>query len=299
MLQLVDLRKRYGDVAALAGVSLDVPPGSLVGFVGRNGAGKTTAMRVALGLTEPDAGEVRWQGRPIGEDVRRRIGYLPEERGLYPKMKVVDHLVYLGRLSGMTRHDAEAASTRWVERVGLGDRSSAKVDELSLGNQQRVQLAAAFVHGPPVAVLDEPFSGLDPVGVDVMAEALREAVADEVGCVFSSHQLELVERLCDQVVIIESGEVVASGAIAELRRRAAPRHLRVELEPPAGADGSWAARLPGVEVVRADGDAVVLALPEDGDEQAVLGQAMAVGRVRHFSLVTPTLSELFREVVRA
>lgn len=212
MLSLVNVDRRFGDVVALDGVSLSVPAGRCVGFVGRNGSGKTTSMRVALGLVEPDGGQVLWNGSSISDDDRLRIGYLPEERGLYPGMSARDQLVLFARLAGRARPGAVEAAEAWLERVGLSDRGGEPVEQLSLGNQQRVQLAAALVHDPEVLVLDEPFSGLDPIGVDLMADVIRERVAGGAGVLFSSHQLELVERLCDDVVIIEAGRVVHQGA---------------------------------------------------------------------------------------
>lgn len=205
------LRKRYGDIVALDDVGFEVRAGELFGFVGSNGAGKTTTMRIMLGVLEADAGEVSWDGKPITRHTRSRIGYMPEERGLYPKMKVVDQLVYLAELHGLAPNDAHAAAERWILRLGLGERRSEEVQKLSLGNQQRVQLAAALVHEPDVLVLDEPFSGLDPVAVDVMSQVLREKAAQGVPVVFSSHQLDLVERLCDRIGIIADGRMVAVG----------------------------------------------------------------------------------------
>lgn len=298
MLELRQVTRRYGDVVALDGVSFRVEQGRMQGLVGRNGAGKTTAMRIVLGLTEPDGGEVLLKGSAIDDAARRRIGYMPEERGLYPKMRVTDQLGFFGRLSGMAPADASAAAARWVERLGVADRAGDRVDELSLGNQQRVQLAAALVHGPDLLVLDEPFSGLDPVGVDVLSGVLQEEVARGAAVVFSSHQLELVEKLCHAVTILDRGRVVADGPIGELRRRRGGRRLEVVVR---GAPAGWvaAAGLPGVTEVGSDGDQVVLQLADGADSHAVLDAARAAGRVEAFTPRTPTLTELFREVVQA
>jgi len=196
-------------------VSFSVAPGQMFGFVGPNGAGKTTTMRIVMGVLEPDAGEVRWGGERLDFGVRRRFGYMPEERGLYPKMGVRSQLTYLASLHGV---DApEASADRWIARLGLAERADDRVEELSLGNQQRVQLAAALVHEPEVLVLDEPFSGLDPVGVDVLSGVLGDYAATGVPVVFSSHQLDLVERLCEAVAIIKDGRLVASGTVEDLR----------------------------------------------------------------------------------
>src|SRR5215216_6672994 len=201
VLELKGLTRRYGEVVALDDLSFSVAEGQMFGFVGPNGAGKTTAMRIVLGVLEPDAGEVRWRERPCDAGARARFGYMPEERGLYPKMRVGDQLVHFARLHGLDRAAARAAADRWLERLGLEAVAGRRTETLSLGNQQRAQLAAALVHDPELLVLDEPFSGLDPVGVDVLSEVLRERAGAGVPVVFSSHQLELVERLCDAVAI--------------------------------------------------------------------------------------------------
>jgi ABC-2 type transport system ATP-binding protein len=216
-LQLRDLRKRYGETVALDGVSFTVGEGEMFGFVGPNGAGKTTTMRIVLGVLAADSGSVTWRGGPIGAAERRRIGYMPEERGLYPKMRVRDQLVYMARLHGAGEADAGAAADRWLERLGIAERGGDPVEALSLGNQQRVQLAVALVHEPDLLVLDEPFSGLDPDGVDALSGALTEEIrARGVPVIFSSHQLELVERLCDSVAIIAAGRIATSGRLEEL-----------------------------------------------------------------------------------
>jgi ABC-2 type transport system ATP-binding protein len=294
-LQLIDLRRRFGDVVALDGVSFEVDEGTVVGFVGPNGAGKTTAMRIALGVLEADAGEVRWRGRPVDPPARRRFGYIPEERGLYPKMRVLDQLVYLARLHGVGRASARSRALEILEILGVADRAHDRVEALSLGNQQRVQLAAALAHDPELLVLDEPFSGLDPVGTDVLIEVLNhERRTRGVPIVFSSHQLELVERICDRVAMIADGRIVAEGAIAELRASRARRLVRVEV---VGAPDGWYESIPGLRPEGVVSDGVLLELADGADEQRVLDLARSVGEVRHFSLVQPTLAELFREVV--
>ena len=294
-LQLIDLRRRFDDVVALDGVSLDVDEGSMVGFVGPNGAGKTTAMRIVLGVLEADGGEVRWGGRVVDGTARRRFGYIPEERGLYPKMRVLEQLVYLARLHGVSRAAARSRGIEILETLGVADRSKDRVESLSLGNQQRVQLAAALVHEPDVLVLDEPFSGLDPVGADVLIEVLEhERRSRGVPIVFSSHQLELVERVCDRVAMIVQGRIVTEGGIDELRASRARRLVRVEVS---GAPADWYESIPGL---RREGEVlggVILELADDIDDQRILDLARSVGEVRHFSLVRPTLAQLFREVV--
>jgi ABC-2 type transport system ATP-binding protein len=295
MLELIDLRRRFGDVVALDGVSFEVPPGRIVGFVGRNGAGKTTAMRISLGVLEADAGQVRWRGEAIDTGVRRLFGYMPEERGLYPKMRVLEQLVYLARLRGVPKDRARARAEGLLATLEVIGDPRDRIESLSLGNQQRVQLAAALVHEPELLVLDEPFSGLDPVGVDVLANVLqREAREDGVAVVFSSHQLELVERLCDEVVLIDRGQIAARGTIDALHASRDRNLWRVEVR---GADERWWDVLPGVTAARVDGDAVVLDLATSIDPQRLLDLARGAGDVVSFGAVRLTLAELFREVV--
>jgi ABC-2 type transport system ATP-binding protein len=296
VLELDGLSRRYGDVVALDELSFTVQDGQMFGFVGPNGAGKTTAMRIVLGVLEADRGEVRWRGRPADPETRRRFGYMPEERGLYPKMRVRDQLEYLARLHGLPARAAAESADYWIERLGVAGRATDRVEQLSLGNQQRVQLAAALVHDPELLVLDEPFSGLDPVGVDVLAEVLAGRVADGVPVIFSSHQLELVERLCEAVAIINKGRLVAAGPVAALRSAGRERRYQVEVT---GAAEDWTGGLPGVTVVEKADGRVVVELREGGDEQQVLDAARAAGRVTHFSELQPTLSDLFREAVQA
>ncbi|NIJ10357.1 ABC-2 type transport system ATP-binding protein [Saccharomonospora amisosensis] len=292
-LELDSVSKRFGNLVALDGVSFEVRPGELFGFVGSNGAGKTTAMRIVLGVLEADAGEVRFDGHPINHETRTRIGYMPEERGLYPKMKVSDQLVYLARLHGMSSDRAHQSAQTWISRLGLADRRGDEVQKLSLGNQQRVQLAAALVHDPAVLVLDEPFSGLDPIAVDVMSSVLREKAAAGVPVVFSSHQLDLVERLCDRVGIIRAGRIVACGAVAELTEGAG---TRITVTAPLAPQG-WAAELSGVKVLSQEGETTVVELAPGTDDQIVLKAALATGPVREFTKTHPSLVELFRNVV--
>ena len=295
MLELDDLRRRYGDVTALDGLSFAVPPGQVFGFLGPNGAGKTTAMRAIAGVASLDGGEVRWRGQPIGQEVRRRIGYMPEERGLYPAMRVLEQLEYLARLHGLTAAQARAAALSWTERLGLADQGQAKIEALSLGNQQRVQLAAALAHGPELLVLDEPFSGLDPAGVDAMSQVLAERAAAGVTMLFSSHQLDLVEHLCQSVAIINRGQLVAGGAVKDLGQAG---KLRITVRVAGDDAGRWAQDLGGAASVENNtGGAVLLALRNRADAQAVLDRARAAGPVEHFTFERRKLSEVFRDAV--
>ena len=294
-LELIDLRRRYGDVVALDGLTFNVPPGQVFGFLGPNGAGKTTTMRAIFGVVTLDGGEVRWDGAAVSEQARRRFGYMPEERGLYPSMAVADQIEYLGRLHDMTGPAAHAAARDWLRRLGLAGRETSRLDALSHGNQQRVQLAAALVHDPALLVLDEPFAGLDPAGVDEMSKILTERAVAGVTVLFSSHQLDLVEHLCEAVAIINHGRVVAQGAVADLERGDRPRlAVRVAGDPA----GAWAQRV-GPTVAKLEGTEdgnVLLALAPGADSQQVLDAARAAGAVENFSFATRRLSQVFRDV---
>ncbi len=292
-LEIDGISKHYGEVVAVQDLSFGVHAGELFGFVGRNGAGKTTTMRIVLGVLAADGGRVRWDGKQLDFAARRRIGYMPEERGLYPKMRVLEQLAYLGELHGMAGRDARAAATVWLDRFGLAERRDAELQSLSLGNQQRVQLAAALVFDPEILVLDEPFAGLDPVAVDVMTAVLRERAAAGLPVIFSSHELDLVERICDRVAIIDKGHLVVCGTVEELRR-GGPARLWVDA--PAASPG-WAEALDGVTLIRADGSRVLLELPPGADDQAILRAALATGPVREFRRAEPSLVELFRDVI--
>jgi ABC-2 type transport system ATP-binding protein len=243
-------------------------------------------MRIILGVLGADSGEVRWHGAPVDAATRTRFGYMPEERGLYPKMHVRSQLVYFAALHGVER--PEHAADRWIERLGLTERAADRVEQLSLGNQQRVQLAAALVHEPELLVLDEPFSGLDPVGVDVLSGVLSEYASTGVPVVFSSHQLELVERVCEAVAIIKDGRLVASGTVDELRGEGTGA-VRVVVE------GAPDFAVNGAQVLDRGPKGTIF---EGADPDTILDAARAAGRVTYFALERPTLTDLFREAVK-
>lgn len=291
LIELEGLSRSFGDLKAVDDVSFTVPGGQMTGFVGGNGAGKTTTMRMIMGLLATHGGEVRWNGAPITAADRRRIGYMPEERGLYPKQKVLDQLVYLGELSGMTAAAAKASVMEHLERFGLADRAGERVEKLSLGNQQRVQIIAALMTSPDALILDEPFSGLDPHAVDSMVDLLREHTARGVPVLFSSHQLDLVERLCDRLVVLNKGRVVAAGAVDELRR-AGPERYRITLE----GDAGWVRDLAGIHVHDVDGTTALLEFTDERARPALLTAAVARGDVLDFARLIPALSEIYREV---
>ncbi len=294
LLELEGLTRRYGRLTALDGLSFSVPAGQVVGFLGPNGAGKTTTMRAVFGLTDLDAGMVRWNGVPVGQAERRRFGYMPEERGLYPAMLVGEQLEYLGRLHGMSAIDAQTATTTWLERLGIADRAVSKVDALSHGNQQRVQLAAALVHGPEVLILDEPLAGLDPSGIDAIGDVLAEQARSGRCVLFSSHQLDQVEDLCESVTIIDHGRLVVTGKVDDLAR-SGPRRLVVRVE--GDRDASWARGIAGVTISEVDGGAARLVLDQSMDSESLLRVAMAAGRVTEFVFERRRLSEVFREAL--
>lgn len=288
----MDLHQRFGDVVALDGVTLAVGEGELVGLVGRNGAGKTTAMRAIMGILRPDAGEVRWQGHPIGDDERLRFGYMPEERGLYAQMRIGDQVTYFARLHGLERRAAAQAAESWLARLGLRGRAQDLLVTLSHGNQQRVQLAVALAHDPQLLVLDEPFAGLDPEAVDSLSEVLREQGAEGRSILFSSHQLELVERICRRVVVIDAGRVIAAGTLAELRE-CFPAQLRVRV----GSSTHWAPALDGVRVLSSDEDGVLLLVDPGVDSQAILRAAQKAGPVERFAFESAGLIDLYRQMI--
>ncbi len=294
-LELTGLRRRYGDVVALDGLSFTVPAGQVFGFLGPNGAGKTTAMRAIVGVASLDSGTVRWNGKQIDQEARRRIGYMPEERGLYPSMKVLEHLEYLARLHGLPVAKARAAAEHWSERLGIAGKGQVKIEALSLGNQQRVQLAAALVHEPGLLVLDEPFSSLDPAGVDAMSGVLAERAAAGVTMMFSSHQLDLVEHLCTSVAIIHHGTLVAQGTVEGL---ASGGPLRVLVKVTGDDEGAWTRKLAGpASVDSISAGLAAISLASRLDAQAVLDLARRSGPVEQFGFARRRLSEVFRDAV--
>jgi ABC-2 type transport system ATP-binding protein len=291
VLEVEGVTKRYGAVAALAGCSFQVRPGRLTGFVGPNGAGKTTAMRTVFGLVTPDAGTVRWHGHGVTDADRRRFGYMPEERGLYPRMRVTDQLIHLGRLSGLSAAAAAREADRWLDALGLAERKTSRLDDLSHGNQQRVQLAAALVHSPQLLVLDEPFSGLDPIAMDAMSALLSDIARDGAAVLFSSHQLDVVEHLCEDVVVIDHGRVVLTGDLDAMRDAAPERYLDVTI----GRDPERLLHLCDAEVVAHEHGRVRLRIRRDIDPVTLVA---GLGRdVVRLAYEPPTLSELFRTAV--
>ena len=294
MLQVRNLTRRFGDKTAVDSVTFDIPSGQMTGFVGANGAGKTTTMRMIMGVLSTTSGEILLDGAPLDAEARSSFGYMPEERGLYPKQPILDQLVYLGQLHRMSSADARKGAVELLERFGLGGRTKDKLESLSLGNQQRVQIAASLLHKPTVLILDEPFSGLDPVAVDSMVELLRERTSAGVPVLFSSHQLDLVDRLCDNMVVLQQGKVIASGTGDDLRAKAVNRH-RLTISPDAG----WVRDEPGVRVLDVAGPTAILQFDDDDARQRLLATALTRGSVEEFAPIRPSLSEIYREVTAA
>ncbi len=296
-LELIDLHQRYGEVAALDGCSVAAPRGSMFGFLGPNGAGKTTAMRTVFGLVQPDSGSVRYLGRTIEPGDRLRFGYMPEQRGLYAKMGVANQLTYFGRLHGLTKADAASSASRWLERLGLADRSDHRLETLSHGNQQRIQLAAALVHDPELMILDEPFSGLDPIGVRDMAGALKQQVTDRNATViFSSHQLDLVEDICDQVAVINRGRIILEGSLAGLQADSPMRMFEIETTH---QDDAWLPEEWRDHVISKTRGRVRMQFPTAHgiDPDALLDRVRSLADVVAFGFEPPSLSELFLSTV--
>jgi ABC-2 type transport system ATP-binding protein len=292
MLEISDLYQRFDDRVAVDKLSLAVNGGEIVGLVGRNGAGKTTTMRAVMGIYRPLGGSITWSGHPVGLSDRLRFGYMPEERGLYPQMRVLDQIAYFARLHGVHLSVATSEAQKWITSLGLQGRELDRVVALSHGNQQRVQLAVALVYQPELLVLDEPFAGLDPSAVDSLSEVLRAESARGTAVLFSSHQLDLVERLCDRIVILEKGQVLAGGTLDELRSRV-PQRLRVRV----ATSADWTANLKGIEILSKDPHGVLLAVTAGMDTQAVLQLAMTAGQVEHFGFESGGLVELYRQLV--
>ena len=295
MLMFDAVTKRFGPLTALDRCTFTACPGRLTGFLGPNGAGKTTAMRAVFGLVELDAGTVRWRGRPVRAADRARFGYMPEERGLYPRMRVRDQLVYMGQLSGRGAKDVTRSVDAWLERLGLAGRAADRLDRLSHGNQQRVQLIAALVNEPDLLVLDEPFSGLDPIAMGAMSDLLSGLAAKGATVLFSSHQLDLVEDLCQDVVIIEQGRIVLAGELKDLRAAVPERFIDIRYQ---GAAPDWS-RLAPATLVEANNGRARLRVGSGVDVAAVLATLQDSADIVSFTYQPPTLSELFCEAVAA
>jgi len=297
-LVLSNVARSFGDVVAVRDVSFTVPAGITFGLLGPNGAGKTTTMRMILGILVPDRGSVAWDGKPVDLDVRRRFGYLPEERGLYGKLKVREQIAYFGRLHGVMPPDDTKRADAWIERLGLGDYANRPCAELSKGNQQKVQVACAALHEPELLVLDEPFSGLDPVNAETLLEVLRMLKDAGTTLILSSHQMWQIEDLCESFCVIAGGTVRAAGTIGELRS-AWPTRI-IEVEPVADPlrrvlDTTLGAR----RLPEADRPVLAYEIPADADTASLLRRLVAAGDVTRFERVDPSLRDIYLRAIGA
>lgn len=286
--------KRYGSHVAVRELSLRIPGGCIFGLLGPNGAGKTSTIRMMMNIYEPDSGEIRFDGHRLGDDARRRLGYLPEERGLYKRLRVAEHLEYLGRLKGLSRGVARTRTDEFLERLELTSRARSRIEDLSKGMQQKVQFAAALIHEPSVVILDEPFSGLDPVNVQLLIDWMKELKKKGVTIVFSTHQMDTVERLCESIALLYRGELILEGSLAEIKARASEGLYRLQFEP---GDHFVPAARGIVAAMRREGAWIIQLQPEkDGDW--LIRRAQQAGSIRRFERIEPTLHDVFIEAVR-
>ncbi|MHB8458546.1 MAG: ABC transporter ATP-binding protein [Candidatus Limnocylindrales bacterium] len=289
------LTKRFGTVLALDGVGFRVEPGEVFGFLGANGAGKTTTMRIVLGILAADAGTVTWRDRPTVELPRRTWGYLPEERGLYGRMRVLDQLVFFARLYGIDERTARRDVHGWLERFRIPEYAGRRAEELSKGNQQKVQFIAAILHDPEVLIMDEPFTGLDPVNAALLKEAFAELRERGRTLIFSTHQMDTVEELCESIAIVDRGRVVVGGRLTDVKRASGRRFVRLAMED--DPELAWLAEIRGVTVVRSGLDYTEVEIARESDPGTILAAAIAHGAVRRFEIAEPSLEAIFIEHV--
>lgn len=291
MLAVQQVTKRFGSHAAVDQVSFQVNPGEILGLIGQNGAGKTTTFRMIMGFLTPDAGQIAWQGRPMANLDHHFIGYLPEERGLYPKMTIEEQILFFGQLHGMTRKAVSGQLDAWMARFQVKGKRTDKIKDLSKGNQQKVQLIAALIHMPKLAILDEPFSGLDPVNAGLLESGIRLLQKAGTAIIFSSHDMRNVAALSDRVVMLRDGQMVLSGTVDEIQKQYG--RTRILLEQPA-LNRAELATLPGVSSVRENGDRYTLILKDEAAGAAIFKAVSAGGYIQTFSQQAPSLDEIFR-----
>ncbi len=297
-LMLRGVSKSFGSFQALKDLSMEVREGALFGFLGPNGAGKTTTMRMILDLIRPDSGQITWNGTPVREVARRSFGYLPEERGLYPRMEVEAQLLFLARLSGLSKQDAERALEEWLERFQISANRHKKIEELSKGNQQKVQFLATILHDPTILVMDEPFSGLDPVNANVLKEALLEMHRRGKTIIFSTHQLEQAEELCQDIVIINKGQSAVQGSVREVKRQYGRHVARLKLDN--DPEASWLEQLPAVQVTKRREDYIEMHIQANLNPNVIVEAALQHGGIiSRFELTEPSLTDIFIEKVGA
>jgi ABC-2 type transport system ATP-binding protein len=291
--ELQRVRKSYGNFVAVDDLSFSIAPGSIFGLLGPNGAGKTSTIRMMIGIILPDSGEVRMFGEPFRRQHLERIGYLPEERGLYKKMKVLDHLILLGQLHGLNEANARRQATHWADRLEMSDRLGKKVEELSKGLQQKIQFIATVMHDPEFIIMDEPFTGLDPVNTKLLKDVIVDLKRNGKSILFSTHQMEQVEQLCDAITLINRGKAVLQGELREVKSRFGRDTIDIEYE----GDDSFL-QTPGiVGTTNGTSNRVQVKLAPGGDAQAILRAAVAKTRILKFELMEPSLEEIFIETV--
>jgi len=290
------INKSFAHVQAIKDLSMEVQEGAIFGFLGANGAGKTTTMRMILDILRPDSGSITWNGRDVRGVPRRNWGYLPEERGLYPKMRVDEQLLFLARLNGLSKQAAEKELTDWLERFQISANRKKKIEELSKGNQQKVQFLATILHDPTILVMDEPFSGLDPVNANVLKEAFLEMHRRGKTIIFSTHQLEQAEELCQDIVIINQGQSVVAGSVREVKRQQGRNVARLKLDN--DPEVSWLEQLPGVQVTKRREDYIEMHIQVNFNPNVIVEAALQHGGViSRFELTEPSLTDIFIEKV--
>lgn len=287
--------KKFGDFTAVDDISLTLEKGIMFGYLGANGAGKTTTFRMMLGLLEPTAGQVTWNGQPINYSTSSQIGYLPEERGLYPKMTVEDQLIYLAQLRGMKKADAKQSLVYWLDRFEVSHYAKKKVEELSKGNQQKIQVIAAVIHNPSLIILDEPFSGLDPVNVEILKGAVKELRDKGATIIFSSHRMDHVEELCEQLCILDQGKMLLQGSLKEVKRSFGKQNVRIKSD----FDLASLQHIAGVEKFETSIEGALFQVETEDIASELLRAALAIGDIRYFAIEEPSLQEIFIEKVGA
>jgi ABC-2 type transport system ATP-binding protein len=292
-LVLRGVTKAFAGHVAVRELSMEVPRGTVFGLLGPNGAGKTTTLRMVMDVLGADSGSIEILGRPADRAARDRIGYMPEERGLYPRMVLEEQLLFMASIKGVARKDAAARLGPWLERLGLTQWRTRKTNELSKGMQQKAQFIATVLHEPEVLIMDEPMSGLDPVGMNVMRDVMVDLSRRGATIVLSSHQMDTVEKLCDRVALINRGEKVLDGKVSEVKARHGANTLALAFD----GDGSFLASLPGVASVSDFGQYVEIRMADGADPQALLSEAASRLRVRRFEIVEPSLHDIFVETV--
>ncbi|MBM7647621.1 ABC-2 type transport system ATP-binding protein [Bacillus ectoiniformans] len=291
MLKLDHVTKNFNEFTAVNQLSLAIPEKEMFGFLGANGAGKTTTFRMVLGLLQPTEGTIEWQGKPVNYSASSLIGYLPEERGLYPKMKVKEQIVYLARLRGMDKLEAARQTDHWLERFNVPDYANKKVEELSKGNQQKIQFITSVVHNPQLLILDEPFSGLDPVNVELLKEAVLDLKNNGTTIVFSSHRMEHVEELCEHLCIMHHGKPVVHGKLRDIKRSFGKKNVSVQ----ADFDVSYLAEMQGVLKAKKTAEGITLQVAEEKTAQSIFSSLQGKGFVKKFELEEPSLNDIFIE----